>query len=365
MKRIAIIGTNGLPGRYGGWDQLMEHLTKLLAGKYDFIVYCSTFNADKKIETHNSAQLVHLPLKANGWQSVLYDIISSIHAIFYADTMLLLGGAGTVMFPFFKLFGKEVIYHPDGIEWKRQKWSTGVQRYLKWLEKVGIRWASKIVSDNIEISDYIEKEYNKSSFLIEYGGDHVSKVSLTTGTMKLYNIEKGSYAFKVCRIEPENNLDLILDAFMNSSVRLIIVGNWTNSAYGLNLRKKYQAFKNIMMLDPIYDQLKLDELRSNCGIYIHGHSVGGTNPSLVEAMCLGLNVLSFDVSFNRATTVQSATYFKDVVELRQLLTSFSENNLIFDGIGLTLKKIATERYLWANIVSKYDGIFEDKKELKK
>jgi glycosyltransferase involved in cell wall biosynthesis len=365
MKRVAIIGTNGLPGRYGGWDQLMEHLTKILAKKHAFIVYCSTFNADKKIKTHNGAQLVHIPLKANGWQSVLYDIISSIHAIFYADTMLLLGGGGTVMFPFFKLFGKEVIYHPDGIEWKRQKWSRRVQCYLKWFEKVGFRWASKIVSDNIEISNYIEKEYGKASTLIEYGGDHVSSVALSADVKNLYSIEKGSYAFKVCRIEPENNLDLILDAFSYTEVRVIIVGNWANSIYGLNLRKKYQAFKNIVMLDPIYDQLKLDEIRSNCGIYIHGHSVGGTNPSLVEAMCLGLSVLSFDVNFNRATTVQSAIYFNDGAELQKLLDNFSKNNLIFDGVGIILKKIATERYMWANIVSKYDGVFEDKKEFSK
>jgi glycosyltransferase involved in cell wall biosynthesis len=365
MKRIAIIGTNGLPGRYGGWDQLMEHLTKKLAHKYNFIIYCSTFNSDKNIKSHNSAKLVHLPLKANGWQSVFYDMLSSVHAIFYADTMLLLGGAGTVMFPIFRLLGKEVIYHPDGIEWKRQKWSKNVQMYLKWLEKVGIRWSNKIVADNIEISSYIENEYNKSSFLIEYGGDHVSAVSLTADIKKLYNIEKGSYAFKVCRIEPENNLDLILNAFMNTNVCLIIVGNWTNSNYGLNLRLKYQDFKNIMMLDPIYDQHRLDELRSNCGIYIHGHSVGGTNPSLVEAMCLGLNVLSFDVSFNRATTVQMATYFKDIFELRKLINVFYKNNSIFEGVGLTLKEIATKRYLWTNIVSKYDEIFENKKILDK
>jgi glycosyltransferase involved in cell wall biosynthesis len=361
MKRIAIIGTNGLPGRYGGWDQLMEHLTKTLVHKYNFIVYCSTFNSDKNLKKYNGASLVHIPLKANGWQSVIYDILSSIHAIFYADSMLLLGGAGTLMFPIFRLFGKEVIYHPDGIEWKRQKWSKRVQSYLKWLEEVGIKWANKIVSDNIEISNYLNKVYNKSSSLIEYGGDHVSAVSLTANIMKLYNIEKGTYAFKVCRIEPENNLDLILDAFMNTNVHLIIVGNWRNSAYGLNLRKKYLAFKNIIMLDPIYDQQRLDELRSNCGIYIHGHSVGGTNPSLVEAMCLGLNVLSFDVTFNRATTFQHALYFKDVAELRKLIILFSDNNLIFEGVGLTLKEIANEHYLWAKIVSKYDELFENKK----
>ena len=365
MKRIAIVGTNGLPGRYGGWDQLMEHLTKILSKKYYFVVYCSTFNYANKLNTHNDAKLVYLPLKANGWQSVFYDIFASIHAIFYADSILLLGGAGTVMFPLFKLFGKEVIYHPDGIEWKRQKWSRQVQLYLKWLEKVGISWATKIISDNIEISRYIQSEYNASSFLIEYGGDHVSAVSLTNEIKELYNIEKGSYAFKVCRIEPENNLDLILDSFVNSTVRLILVGNWSNSSYGLNLRKKYQFFNNIIMLDPIYEQCELDELRSNCGIYIHGHSVGGTNPSLVEAMCLGLNVLSFDVCFNRATTDHSAKFFKNVTELRNLLSMFSENNAFFDGVGINLLKIAKARYLWSNVASKYDEMFENKSDIKR
>lgn len=359
-NKIAILGTNGLPGRYGGWDQLMEHLTQKLARKYDLIVYCSELKGNKKHKTHNGARLVYVSLKANGWQSVFYDVICSIHAIFYADTMLLLGGAGTLMFPIFRLFGKKIIYHPDGIEWERKKWSRWVQLYLKWLEKIGIRWSSTIISDNVEIRGYIKNVYGKSSVLIEYGGDHVSSVSLSLDTKKLYNIEHGSYAFKVCRIEPENNLDLILESFSESAVKLIIVGNWENSSYGKNLRKKYLAFQNIFMLDPIYDQLKLDELRSNCGVYVHGHSVGGTNPSLVEAMCLGLSVLSFDVSFNRATTGHSAVYFKDVDELSELLNIFSMNNIFFKDVGLKLKKIAMEKYLWVNIISKYDLVFEEK-----
>ena len=104
MKAVAIIGTNGLPGRYGGWDQLMEHLTKNLSKKFEFIVYCSSVDLAVKSTNHNGARLVQIPLKANGWQSVPYDIISSIHAIFIADCILLLGGAGTIMFPVLRLF---------------------------------------------------------------------------------------------------------------------------------------------------------------------------------------------------------------------------------------------------------------------
>ena len=354
MKKIAIIGTNGLPGRYGGWDQLMEHLTKLLSSKYSFLVYCTTKSLKVKLRSYNGAELVYIPLRANGWQSVLYDIVASIHAIFNANTIILLGGAGTIMFPVFKLFRIEVIYHPDGIEWKRQKWSKSVQMYLKWLEKIGIDWCDKIISDNTEISKYIKSVYSKDSFLIEYGADHVLSTSLSFETRELFEIEEGNYAFKVCRIEPENNLNLILETFRNTKVKLVVVGNWNNSLYGRKLRENYCACDNLRLLDPIYDQKKLDEIRSNCGIYIHGHSVGGTNPSLVEAMYLGLNVLAFDVSFNRATTENSAVYFGSVNDLKLLIDEFHVNNSTFDSIGLTLRKIAFERYLWKDIILKYD-----------
>lgn len=359
MKAIAIIGTNGLPGRYGGWDQLMEHLTKNLSKKFEFIVYCSSVDLAVKSTNHNGARLVQIPLKANGWQSVPYDIISSIHAIFIADCILLLGGAGTIMFPVLRLFGKEVIYHPDGIEWRREKWSTLIQIFLKGLEKSGIRWCNKIISDNIEISKYIFETYKKSSFLIEYGGDHVLRKELNRLNYKQLGITKGSYAFKVCRIEPENNIDLILDSFINFDVQLIIVGNWNYSNYGRKSRKRYAKYKNILMLDPIYDQSKLDELRSNCGIYIHGHSVGGTNPSLVEAMSLGLNVLAYDVDFNRATTQDSALFFKNIDELKKLIFKFSENRGIYDEIGERLCEIACSRYIWSDITAKYDVLFSN------
>lgn len=354
MKKIAIIGTNGLPGRYGGWDQLMEHITKLLSSKYLFFVYCTTHNVKARLKKYNNSELVYIPLRANGWQSVFYDIFASIHALFNANTIILLGGAGTIMFPIFKLFRIEVIYHPDGIEWKRQKWSKAVQLYLKWLERIGIFWCDKIISDNIEITKYLINSYKKDSYLIEYGADHVLSTTLSIEIKKFYKIERGNYAFKVCRIEPENNLDLILDSFKNSKVRLIVVGNWNNSIYGIKLRKSYSGFDNMSLLDPIYNQEKLDELRSNCGIYIHGHSVGGTNPSLVEAMYLGLNVVAFDVSFNRATTENSALYFRNVNDLKSLMTTFYNNNAIFDSTGQTLRKIAYSRYLWREIILKYD-----------
>jgi hypothetical protein len=361
MKKIAIIGTNGLPGRYGGWDQLMEHLTIHLSAKYLFFVYCTSINNKFNLKTYNNAKLVYIPLKANGWQSFLYDIAASLHAMFYADSIILLGGGGTIMFPFLRFRNIDLIYHPDGIEWKRAKWSKLVKCMLRSFEQIGIAWSDKIVSDNIEIQKYILEKYNKKSYLIEYGSDHVLDEDLSVEISMKFGISKGSYAFKVCRIEPENNIGMILESFKNASVKLIIVGNWANSKYGIKLRNIYRDFENIILLDPIYEQKKLDELRSNCGIYIHGHSVGGTNPSLVEAMYLGLNIFAFDVSFNRATTEGCAIYFKSSIDLKDLVNKFFSNKSVFNHVGSSLKVIAFRRYLWKDITLSYDILFEDKK----
>ena len=131
-KKIAIIGTNGLPGRYGGWDQLLNHLTFGLQDEYAFSVYTSSYDAVDGITTFNGAKLPIIPLKANGPQSVAYDIISMIHAIITKhDVLLVLGTSGCIFFPILKIFKVKVILNPDGAEWKRGKWNRWIQKYIQ------------------------------------------------------------------------------------------------------------------------------------------------------------------------------------------------------------------------------------------
>ncbi len=357
-KKIAIIGTNGLPGRYGGWDQLLEHLTQSLRFDYDIFVYTSSFNAIKGLKEYNGATLKVIPLKANGFQSIPYDGISMLHAVFYYDVLLVLGTSGCIFLPFIQLFGKKIILNPDGAEWKRGKWNTFVKWFLKKSEDVGIKYSDIIVADNKIIQDYVFKEYGIKSHLIAYGGDNANFVSLKSETKKLYNIETSDYAFKVCRIEPENNLDLILDSFKDMSLKLVIVGNWNNSNYGVNLRKFYSQYDNLLLLDPIYHQETLDELRSNCKIYVHGHSVGGTNPSLVEAMNLGLCCTVFDVDYNRETTESKALYFSNSEELKTLINRIQIGEIDISKIKTDLRTIASIKYKWSKIVDQYKLLFD-------
>jgi glycosyltransferase involved in cell wall biosynthesis len=359
MYKIAIIGTNGLPGRYGGWDQLLNHLTSILSEKYEIIVYTSKYNAVPGLKEFNNSKIRVLPLKANGIQSIFYDGYSMLESSLKYDILLVLGTSGCVFLPVIRFFNSNIILNPDGAEWKRGKWNFIVKQFLKISEYMGIKFAKVVVSDNLIIQNHIFDFYNKNSILIEYGGDQVLSKELTNETQLRYEIVKGSYAFKVCRIEPENSIDLILDVFAQVKLKFILIGNWNNSSYGINTREKYNSYSNLILLDPIYDQEKLDELRSNCGLYIHGHSVGGTNPSLVEAMYLGLNCVVFDVDYNRITTENKAVYFKDDAELLKIIAEFENDTSIFNHVGKSLNKVAEIRYKWVDIINKYDKIFNN------
>ena len=356
--RVGIIGTNGLPGRYGGWDQLVHHLTLQLRDRFHFTVYGSAFDAEPGLKECNGARLVHVPLKANGAQSIVYDLVSCLHAVFGCDVLFICGTSGCVFLPFIRLFGRTIVVNPDGLEWLRGKWSRPVRWFLKLSERFGVRFADRVIADNQRIADHITECYGRESDLIEYGGDHVlGGIPLGEETARRYGIRAGAYAFKVCRIEPENNIHTIIEAFRDGPMDLVVVGNWNYSEYGRGLRKRYAGCPDLKLLDPIYTQGTLDELRSNCGVYVHGHSVGGTNPSLVEAMSLGLCVVAYDVGFNRETTERAALYFSTSDELRKQVEALSRGEVDAAAIGRKMKEIAARRYTWHAITAKYSRVF--------
>ena len=353
---IAIIGTVGIPASYGGFETLTENLVKYLPENISITVFCSSKAYDNLLSSYKGANLQYIGLNANGIQSILYDVVSLFKAAKQCDVILIFGVSGCIVLPFFRFFypQKKLIINIDGLEHKRAKWSKLIKRFLKLSEKAAVRYANEIIADNKAIQQYIKKEYSKESSLIAYGGDHVKNLPLSIEIRKLYSLPE-KYAFKVCRIEPENNIDLILEVFSKSTFTLVFVGNWNSSDYGKKLRHDYSEVKNIMMLNAIYDQEILDQIRSNCYIYIHGHSAGGTNPSLVEAMYLSLPVFAFDVVYNRETTFNQAKYFKNAEGLLNLLKNNSNHDL--NNVGTTLGKLAKENYTWKKIAEQYEEVF--------
>ena len=356
-KRISIIGTVGIPAKYGGFETLTEYLTLNLGCNYDMTVFCSSKNYKVKPVMHNNARLKYINLKANGIQSIPYDIISIFQSLKNSDTLLILGVSGCLAVPIVKLFSdKKILVNIDGLEWKRDKWRWFTKWFLKFFEKIAVRFADEVITDNKVIKEYVKKEYNVESNLIAYGADHVSYEGLDEDILKKYAFLNDKYSFKVCRIEPENNIHVILEAFSNSvHNKFVLVGNWENSVYGKKLKAKYSSFKNISLLDPIYNQKTLNQLRSNCDIYIHGHSAGGTNPSLVEAMYLKLPIFAFGAHYNKETTGYKALYFDNELELMTLLDNLNSKKL--SVIAKDMKTIANEKYTWKIVSNKYSELF--------
>tara|TARA_A100001015_G_scaffold13288_1_gene15541 strand:+ start:4283 stop:5365 length:1083 start_codon:yes stop_codon:yes gene_type:complete len=354
-QTLCIIGSAGIPSNYGGFETLVHYISKNLSVEYNLFVFCSSKNYSKKLRKYNGANLIYINLKANGIQGILYDIISLYKALKISNNIIILGASGTLSLPILNLFFKNkiIVTNIDGIEWKRDKWGVFEKIILRFSEKIACKYSNVIVSDNYVIKDYIDKKYNLSSVYIPYGGDHVKFIS---NRSDLISFKPKDYAVKVCRIEPENNVEMVLRAFSKLKKRnLVIVGNWKNSKYGIRLLKNFSHYKNIELLDPIFDQKELNKLRFNSSIYIHGHSAGGTNPSLVEAMFLNLPILCYDVNFNRSTTENQAIYFQNSDSLINELINLKINNS--SKMYLHIKRIAENRYIWEKISNSYIKIF--------
>ena len=353
--RIAIIGTVGLPAKYGGFETLVEQLIPHIENDFDITVYCSSkfYKKEERKSYHGKAKLKYLPFKANGIQSIPYDILSIFHAAFKSDMLLILGVSGCLVLPFVKFFTrKKVFVNIDGIEWKRNKWNYFIKTFLRYSEIFAVETAEAIITDNQVITDYMETAYNYKSHLIEYGGDQAQYVPVTNNAIIDYHFLSSKYAFTVCRIEPENHIHMILDAMsQQTQLQLVIIGNWKNSEYGIGLKEKYGNIEHIHLLDPIYELEVLNRIRSNCYVYLHGHSAGGTNPSLVEAMNLGLPIVAYDVMYNKETTEKKAVYFNNTNELMEIINQLDDTTR--KKLADKMLEIAKRRYTWEVIANKY------------
>lgn len=353
MIKIAIIGTVGVPACYGGFETLVESLIEDTSA--EFYVYCSGKHFSDRILEYKGAKLIYIPLQANGVMSVIYDVVSIVHAVYHGHkNFLILGVSGAIIFPILNLIPKiRIVTNIDGIEWRRDKWKGLAKIFLKFSESLAVKFSTTIIADNAAITDYVFKQYKRDCKTIAYGGDHAVRTNLSVETnVKDSKPNLCSYALSICRIEPENNVHVILDAFSKSDVPIVFIGNWEKSDYGRELYSKYQNEINITLLNPIYCLDRLHAYRASCSIYIHGHSAGGTNPSLVEMMHFSKPVVAFDCSFNRATMENTGNYFNSSNNLAEMLGDL-------DGLveGAAMGEIANRRYTWDIVRKQYLELF--------
>lgn len=347
MNNVSIIGTVGVPACYGGFETLVENLLDEKDTDHQITVYCSSKSYPKMPTSYKNAQLYYIPLHANGAQSIPYDMWSLFHAAFKGtDNILLLGVSGAICLPFIRLFSKaNIVTNIDGLEWRRDKWGALVKKFLKFSEKIAVKFSDKVIADNQAIADYVSREYGVTTEVIAYGGDHAV----------ISTIEKANdgYALALCRIEPENNVEMILESFSRTDKKLKFIGNWDNSDFGRSMKAKYQNVDNIDIIPPIYDLPTLFDIRQNCSFYVHGHSAGGTNPSLVEMMHFNKSIFAFDCNYNRASTEDRAAYFSDSDEL---VKSINESDSLNNAEDML--EIAQRRYTWQIVKQQYFALFK-------
>ena len=351
--KIALLGTVGVPGRYGGFETLAENLvrhharTGCAAG---LTVWCSARDNASHPPRFESADLRYVGLRANGVQSIPYDAVSLWQAVRSGhDRIVLLGVSGALALPLIRLVSRaRIVTNIDGIEWKREKWKGLARLVLRTSEWAAVRFSDEVIADNQAIADHVSDTYGSGCHVIAYGGDHALH---HTGEAKAPEELTDSYALALCRIEPENNVHVILEAMDGLDMPFVFVGNWNNSDYGRELKTRYSESPNILMLDPIYDLDALYAVRSRASVYLHGHSAGGTNPSLVEMMHFGVPVLAHGCSFNRHSTEGKARYFESAAELAEQLRNLDTEDA--DRIGADMLEIAHRKYTWDQIGKAY------------
>lgn len=319
-SNIAFIGAVGVPNVYGGFEIFLEACGPGFVELFNKVfITCDKSRYSDRMTMWRGVHRVFIPIKANGAQSIIHDLFAFFAVFWRVDAIVVLGVSAGIFFPLFRLLcaltGKKLIVNVDGIESRRKKFSAIKQRFLYWSDRVTQRFAHRVVIDNEALRTFLDPAVQASAVLIAYPGDHVER-----GVRRPSDFLSEPKSLTICRIEPENQCHVLLDAFTRvGHGTYVFVGNWDASEYGLQLRKQYGNVPGLDIRDPIYDNAKLADLRENCDYYLHGHSVGGTNPSLVEMLFYDCEIIAFDCAFNRCTAGDAIKYFSDCDALTGLL----------------------------------------------
>lgn len=358
--KIAILGSKGIPNEYGGFEQFAEYLSCGLVRKgHAVTVYNPGFHSYTRPEFHG----VEIIKKSDpeglfgSAANIIYDYLCLKDALTRKFDLILECGYGSLA-PALLLCNisrTPIVTNMDGMEWQRSKWNVLSKKFLKWSEKYVVKKCRAIVSDNIHVKNYYQRTYGTSSDFIPYGATVLN--TFDESVPAKYGLEKEKYYLVIARFEPENNLHLILQGYENSGAtgKIMVVGD-VQARYGRSIKSHFRN-KNIIYAGNIYEQADLNSLRHFSKIYFHGHSVGGTNPSLLEAMGAGALIVSHHNIFNESVLGDDAMYFKSAEDISKIIATCDVLPDLKAGmIKNNLAKIES-MYNWEKIVDRYEELF--------
>jgi glycosyltransferase involved in cell wall biosynthesis len=354
--RIAILGTRGIPNHYGGFEQLAEYLAPgLVRAGYDVTVYNS----------HDH------PYRQNEWKGVkirhcydpeyilgsagqfIYDLNCLVDArARHFDVILQLGYTSSTIWGFLFPQGTTIIYNMDGLEWQRAKYGPRVQKFLLHAEKLAVKYSHFFIADNPVIQEYFREKYHIHAEYIAYGAELFGMAD--PAILTNHQVTQGNYMLLMARMEPENNIETIFDGYTISRTEmpLLVVGD-TDNRFGRYLRAKFRADHRIIFTGGIYDNWKIHCLRSYCHLYFHGHSSGGTNPSLLEAMASEALIVAHKNPFNRQVLGGNALYFTDADDITRVANDLP-GGICFTEMKRQNRARVIKDFNWPDIISHYE-----------
>ena len=314
---LAILGTRGIPARHGGFETFAEKLAIFLVGKgWEVDVYCQT---DRQEEPYlwNGVRLV--PMRAPGdgdsaFSTIVFDLLATLHSLKNDRLPLVLGYNTAWLSIFYRLTGRRSVMNMDGIEWRRDRWPRYVKPWFWLNERLGCYLSNHLIADHPEILRHLATRVGTSKIsLIPYGADPV----VDADPMLIKPLFPGEYALVVGRIVPENSILEIVRSWSRAgfSHRLVVVGTLDPTFNVYHRAVKEAAGKFVHFHGAVYDKAALAALRLYARFHVHGHRVGGTNPSLVEALAAGSPIIAHDNPFNRWVAGAHSAYFGDESEL--------------------------------------------------
>ena len=360
--RIAMVGTRGVPARYGGFETAVEEIGRRLVGRgHEVTVYCRRGNDPDAPTEHLGMRLVTLPaLRRRSLETLSHTGLSVAHLMRHRpDVAFVFNAANAPWLPIVRLARVPVATHVDGLEWRRAKWGPAGRRYYRLVESLAVRASDAIIADAEGIRRYYRWSFGIEATLLSYGAPVLEGL----GTDRLAELDLAPQGFHlvVARFEPENHVDVVVEGYRASSATrpLVVVGSAPYSdAYTARVRELAGDDPRIRFLGAVWDQELLDQLYGGALTYLHGQSVGGTNPSLLRAIGAGTATVAYDVGFNREVLRADGAYFRSAGDVAAEVTAAEAHPAASRVRGAALRVRARD-YDWDLIAQGYESLAAD------
>lgn len=359
VQRLLILGTRGVPAAHGGFETFAEHFSLHLAQRgWHVTVYCQDDGEGPQYrDDWSGVDRVHIPIKTGGAAgTILFDWKSTLHALNEPGLVLTLGYNTAIFTLLYRLKGKRNLINMDGIEWRRQKWGLPAKIWFWMNDWLGSLLGNHLIADHPEILKHLTTRVSEKKItMIPYGSDVVEQAN--ESLLSSYGLSPGGYAVLIARAEPENSILEVVRAWSRKhrNVKLVILGKYSQE-HDYQKTVMQSASDEVVFPGAIYEKPVVNALRFFARFYIHGHQVGGTNPSLVESLGAGNAILAHDNKYNRWVASDAALYFHDDDSCSTAIENLLSDNELLSKLKRASHSRHTELFTWDKVLSDYEAL---------